>query len=81
MKNQATGEERTTQSDSRGEFQVASVAVGVYRLEVRAASGDGSWESEPAAITVPFDGQLPEPDLYVVAVGINRFAREIKKTS
>jgi hypothetical protein len=36
VKNQATGEERTTQSDSRGEFQVASVAVGVYRLEVRA---------------------------------------------
>src|SRR6266704_458947 len=36
VKNQATGEERTTQSDSRGEFQVASVAVGIYRLEVRA---------------------------------------------
>src|SRR6266496_466751 len=36
VKSQATGEERTTQSDSRGEFQVASVPVGVYRLEVRA---------------------------------------------
>src|SRR3989454_11320108 len=36
VKNQATGEERTTQSDSRGEFQVASVPVGAYRLEVRA---------------------------------------------
>src|SRR5437867_4304342 len=34
--NRATGEERTTQSDSRGEFQVASVPVGAYRLEVRA---------------------------------------------
>ncbi len=36
VKNQATGEERTTQSDPHGEFQVASVPVGVYRLEVRA---------------------------------------------
>src|SRR3989442_1665313 len=36
VKNQATGEERTTQSDLRGEFQVVSLPVGVYRLEVRA---------------------------------------------
>src|SRR6266496_5766296 len=36
VKSQVTGEERTTQSDSRGEFQVASVPVGIYRLEVRA---------------------------------------------
>jgi len=36
VKNQATGEERTAQSDPRGEFLVASIAPGPYRLEVRA---------------------------------------------
>src|SRR5258708_3610853 len=36
VRSQATGEERTAQSDPRGEFQLASLPVGVYRLEVRA---------------------------------------------
>src|SRR5260221_8312406 len=36
LRNQATGEERTTQSDARGDVQIASLLVGLYRLEVRA---------------------------------------------
>ena len=42
LRNQATGEERTTQSDARGEFQIASLPVGLYRLEVRADGFQGT---------------------------------------
>ena len=34
--NQATGEERTAQADARGEYQLAALPVGLYRVEVRA---------------------------------------------
>jgi hypothetical protein len=36
VRNQATGEERTAESDKAGEYQVAALAPGLYRLEVRA---------------------------------------------
>ena len=36
VKNQATGEERTAQSDPRGEYQLAALPVGLYRVEIRA---------------------------------------------
>jgi WD40 repeat protein len=45
-------------------------------LEVRAASADGSWESEPARLTVRSEKPVAKPDLYVVAVGVNRYAQE-----
>ena len=35
LRNQATGEERTTVSDRTGLYQIVSLPVGVYRLEVR----------------------------------------------
>jgi WD40 repeat protein/uncharacterized caspase-like protein len=47
---------------------------GDNRLEARAATGDGARESDSASLTIPFTGKLPEPKLYVIAVGINRFA-------
>jgi WD40 repeat protein len=54
--------------------------VGLVRgdnaLEVRAATADGSRESEPAVLTVPFDGQLPDPELYAIVIGINQYARD-----
>jgi WD40 repeat protein len=56
-------------------FLVALVP-GENRIEVRAATADGVVESEPALTTVKFDGKLPDPDLYVIAVGINRFAKD-----
>ncbi len=34
VRNQATGEARTTVTDSQGEYQVAALPVGTYRLEV-----------------------------------------------
>jgi WD40 repeat protein len=49
---------------------------GDNRFEVRAASADGSWESEPAVASLRSDGTAAEPELYVLAVGINRFARD-----
>jgi protocatechuate 3,4-dioxygenase beta subunit len=33
--NQATGLERTTETDNEGSYQVAALPVGVYRVEVR----------------------------------------------
>jgi WD40 repeat protein len=55
-------------------FAVALVP-GNNRVEVRAATADGGRESEPAVAVVSFDGKLPEPELYVLAIGVNRFAR------
>ncbi|HEY7543481.1 MAG TPA: carboxypeptidase-like regulatory domain-containing protein, partial [Blastocatellia bacterium] len=36
IRNQATGLERTTQTDSSGNYQVAALPVGLYRIEARA---------------------------------------------
>jgi carboxypeptidase family protein/TonB-dependent receptor-like protein len=36
VKNQATGEERSVQTDAAGEYQVAALPPGLYRVEVRA---------------------------------------------
>ncbi len=36
VRNQATGVERTTKSDSTGHYLVAALPVGIYRIEVRA---------------------------------------------
>src|SRR5450759_489652 len=36
VRNQNTGEERTTQSDSAGAYVVPSLPVGTYRVEVKA---------------------------------------------
>ena len=36
VRNEATGEERATETDARGEYRVAALPVGLYRVEVRA---------------------------------------------
>jgi WD40 repeat protein len=54
-------------------FQVALIE-GVNRLEVRAASEDNSWESEPAVITLSYEQPLEEPGLHLLAVGVNEYA-------
>lgn len=38
VRNQATGVERTVQTDGDGNYQVAALPVGVYRIEVQSAS-------------------------------------------
>ena len=35
VKNQGTGEERTTLSDETGNYQIAALPVGVYQIDVR----------------------------------------------
>jgi hypothetical protein len=53
-----------------------SLVPGDNRIEVHAATADGSRESDPTSLTIAFNGKLPEPELYVVAVGINRYAKD-----
>jgi WD40 repeat protein len=54
-----------------------SLVTGDNRIEVRAATSDGARESEPAVVTLPFTGTLPEPELHLLAVGIGRYNRGI----
>jgi WD40 repeat protein len=70
----------TTKAERQGQtvrrrFPVSLVA-GENRLEVRAASSDGSMESEPAALVLRYEKPLPKPELYLLAVGINRYAQD-----
>jgi WD40 repeat protein len=53
---------------------VVPLVRGMNRIEVWAAS-DSSWESERVVLgPIPFDGELPAPKLYVLAIGITRYA-------
>ena len=56
-------------------FEVALVE-GENRIEICAASEDGSWESEPAVITFTYDKPVAKPQLHLVAVGVNQYAEE-----
>jgi WD40 repeat protein/uncharacterized caspase-like protein len=56
-------------------FRVALVP-GDNRIEARAATANGGVESEAAVASIKFDGKLPEPDLYAIVIGINRFAKD-----
>jgi hypothetical protein len=56
-----------------------SLVEGENRLLVWAASRDGSWESEPAAIVLRYDKPVVPPELYLVAVGIGSYADESMK--
>ena len=49
---------------------------GENRIRVEAASGDGSWESEPAKLELVLTRSLSKPDLYAVVVGVNKYAEE-----
>jgi WD40 repeat protein len=57
---------------TRRRFTVALVQ-GENRFEVKAASSDGSWESEPATLTLRYEKALDKPVLHLVALGINRY--------
>ena len=65
--------ERTDESTQRYSFTVRLVE-GRNQLSVEAASGDGAWESEPAQMTLTYNKSLDKPNLYVLAVGINKYA-------
>ena len=51
---------------------------GENQLEIVSASKDGSWESEPATISLQFASPTKQPALHVVAVGINQYAGGLK---
>jgi len=57
----------------RRRFEIALVE-GENRLEFRAACADGSWESEPVSVVLRYGTPLDKSDLYLVAVGVNRYA-------
>jgi WD40 repeat protein len=55
-------------------FQVpVNLVAGDNRIDVRSATADGRLESKPALLNIKFDGQPVKPDLYVIAVGLNRY--------
>lgn len=72
------GETRRDEKTVRRTFEVPLIE-GENKLEICAASADGSWESEPAVITFRYERPLPKSELYLLAVGLNRYADESLK--
>ena len=66
------------QTRQEGKVLYRSFRVGLIegenRLSVTAASGDGSWDSEPAELTLGYERPLAKSRMYVLAVGINKYA-------
>src|SRR5262249_8283329 len=56
-------------------FTVALVP-GANVFEVKAANGDGSWDSESARLRLHLEKPLAKPTLFVLAVGINVYAQD-----
>jgi len=50
-----------------------SLVEGENRIQVQSASEDGSWESEPAILTIDYHGALPLPQLHLLVIGINEY--------
>ena len=49
---------------------------GENRIEVHSASADGSWESEPDSVTVRRTRSTEVTEVYLLAVGVSRYADE-----
>ena len=47
---------------------------GRNRLRISASNADGSWEAEPAEVVLTYERPLAMSQLYVMAVGISRYA-------
>jgi WD40 repeat protein len=69
----AAGEARREGERQFHTFHVRLVE-GENRLRVEAASADGSWESEPARLNLAYAKELARPELYVLSVGVNKYA-------
>lgn len=67
------GAPRKADNALRRTFPVTLIE-GDNRLEIRASNSDGSWESEPARITLRYERPLPKPEVHLLAVGIDRYA-------
>ena len=71
----APGESRPKGKATVRTFRV-SLVEGENRFRITATNADGSWEAEPVQLTLSYHRPLSKPQLYVVAVGINRYAQE-----
>ncbi|MFI4851244.1 MAG: caspase family protein [Gimesia chilikensis] len=67
--------QKGTGKTSRYTFPLSLVS-GENRIMVEAASGDGSLASEPRRINFEYYQTVDKPDLYVVAIGVNKYASE-----
>ena len=63
--------------DMRWTFELPLV-VGENRIAVQSASADGSWESEPAMITLNYEPSTvtDQSDLYLLSIGISKYSDE-----
>jgi uncharacterized caspase-like protein len=66
------GTSKRTAESVRRTFPI-SLVEGKNRIEIHAASADGSWESEPAVVTLQYAEPLEKPEIYLLAVGINDY--------
>jgi hypothetical protein len=71
----APGDTRRVDDRVLRTFEV-DLLEGDNRLEVCAASADGSWEAEPAVRVLHLEQPLEKPVLHLVAVGISRYAQD-----
>jgi WD40 repeat protein/uncharacterized caspase-like protein len=68
----------TSKRTARGVRRTFSISLveGENRIEIHAASADGSWESEPAVVTLQYAEPLEKPEVYLLAVGINDYRQK-----
>ena len=69
----APGQSRAEGKILHRSFTVALVE-GRNHLRITASTADGSWEAEPAELVLTYERPLAKSRLYLVAVGVNRYA-------
>jgi WD40 repeat protein/uncharacterized caspase-like protein len=70
-------ENKPMQEDNRLRWRIELPLVsGENAIEVQSASADGSWESEPARITLVRRHSTEDSDLYLLAIGVSKYAGE-----
>ena len=68
-----TGQMSLEGNTARRSFRL-SLITGENRVKAKATSGDGAWESEPVEIVLRYEKPLAKSQLYLLSVGINRYA-------
>jgi len=69
----APGQSRAEGKTVHRSFTVALVE-GQNRLKITASTADGSWEAEPAELVLTYEKPLAKSRLFLVAIGVNRYA-------
>jgi hypothetical protein len=77
LKHQGTSVAGTAPPERAGKIVrrrfLVNLVVGDNRLEGWSACQDGSWDSEPATLSVSYARPLPKPRLFLVAVGVSEY--------